>query len=286
MSEDIAPGAIDDGLAGRVAVVTGAARGQGRNHAVRFARQGVDVIGIDRCAPVDGAPYDMAVPEDLAETERLVAEAGARMVAVEADVRDPAALAEALRRGVDEFGRLDIVVANAGIAGSYAVADLTDEIWRDMIDINLTGVWNTVKAALPHVRAGGRGGSIVLISSIAGLKGLPNNAHYAAAKHGVLGIMRSLANELGPEGIRVNAILPTNVDTRMLLNDAIYKLFLPDSPAPTREDIEPMLHGMHALDVPFVEADDVSNAVLFLTGPQARYVTGVALPIDAGALVK
>lgn len=155
-----------------------------------------------------------------------------------------------------------------------------------MIDINLTGVWNTVKASVPHLRAGGRGGSIVLISSIAGLKGLPNNAHYAAAKHGVLGVMRSLANELGREGIRINAVLPTNVETRMLLNDAIYKLFLPDEVQPTREQVEPLLHGMHALDVPFVQPDDVSNAVLFLAGSQSRYVTGITMPIDAGALVK
>ncbi|MFW0786108.1 mycofactocin-coupled SDR family oxidoreductase [Gordonia sp. CPCC 206044] len=273
-------------LAGQVAFVTGVARGQGRNHAIRLAREGADIIGIDLCAPVAGAPYDMAVPDDLAETERLVRAQGRDMVAVEVDVRDSAAVSKALGRGVERFGRLDIVVANAGIAGSYAVDDLTDDIWRDMIDINLTGVWNSVKASVPHLRAGGRGGSIIVISSIAGLKGLPNNAHYAAAKHGVLGIMRSLANELGPEAIRVNAVLPTNVDTRMLFNDAIYRLFLPDAENPTREDVEPALRGMHALDVPNVDPDDVSNAVLFLAGPQSRYVTGVALPIDAGALVR
>lgn len=274
------------GFDGMVAFVTGAARGQGRNHAVRLAREGADIIAIDICAPVGGAPYDLATPDDLAETERLVQAEGRGIVATIADVRDPAAVAKALSAGVERFGRLDIVVANAGIAGSYAVEDLTDEIWRDMIDINLTGVWNTVKASVPHLRAGGRGGSIVLISSIAGLKGLPNNAHYAAAKHGVIGVMRSLANELGPEGIRVNAVLPTNVETRMLLNDAIYKLFLPDADAPGREDVEPLLHGMHSLDVPFVQSDDVSNAVLFLAGPQSRFVTGITMPIDAGALVK
>ncbi|NCL77191.1 mycofactocin-coupled SDR family oxidoreductase [Rhodococcus sp. YH1] len=274
------------GFDGMVAFVTGAARGQGRNHAVRLAREGADIIAIDLCAPVQGAPYDMATRADLDETVRLVQAEGQQIVATEADVRDSAAVAKAVATGVERFGRLDVVVANAGIAGSYPVEDLTDEIWRDMIDINLTGVWNTVKASVPHLRAGGRGGSIVLISSIAGLKGLPNNAHYAAAKHGVLGVMRSLANELGPEGIRVNAVLPTNVETRMLLNDAIYKLFLPDEPQPTREQVEPLLHGMHALDVPFVQPDDVSNAVLFLAGAESRYVTGITMPIDAGALVK
>ena len=273
-------------MSNKVAFVTGAARGQGRNHAIRLAREGADIIGVDLCAPVAGAPYAMAESDDLDETVRLVEAEGQRIYARQADVRDSAALAQVLGDGVAEFGRLDIVVANAGIAGSFPIEDLTDEIWKDMIDINLTGVWNTVKASIRHLRGTGDGGAIVLTSSVAGLKGLPNNAHYAAAKHGGLGIMRSLANELGPEGIRVNAVLPTNVDTTMLLNDAIYRLFLPDQDDPTREEVEPIMRGMHVLDVPYVEVDDVSNAVVFLTGPQSRYVTGVAMPIDAGVLVK
>ncbi|MGC5256117.1 mycofactocin-coupled SDR family oxidoreductase [Gordonia sp. DT218] len=275
-----------DTVSDAVAFITGAARGQGRNHAIRLAREGADIIALDLCAPVGGAPYAMARPDDLDETVRLVEAEGRRIHVRQADVRDSAAVASVLAEGVATFGRLDIVVANAGIAGSFPVDDLTDEIWRDMIDINLTGVWNTVKASVPHLRATGDGGSIVLTSSVAGLKGLPNNAHYAAAKHGVLGIMRSLANELGPDGIRVNAVLPTNVDTTMLLNDAIYRLFLPDAANPTREQVEPIMRGMHVLDIPYVEVDDVSNAIVFLTGPQARYVTGVAMPIDAGVLVK
>ncbi|RIK02372.1 MAG: SDR family mycofactocin-dependent oxidoreductase, partial [Acidobacteria bacterium] len=157
------------GFDGMVAFVTGAARGQGRNHAVRLAREGADIIALDLCAPVQGAPYDMATRADLDETVRLVQAEGRQIVAAEADVRDSAAVAKAVAAGVERFGRLDVVVANAGIAGSYPVEDLTDDIWRDMIDINLTGVWNTVKASVPHLRAGGRGGSIVLISSIAGL---------------------------------------------------------------------------------------------------------------------
>lgn len=275
-----------DTVSDAVAFITGAARGQGRNHAIRLAREGADIIALDLCAPVCGAPYAMARPDDLDETVRLVEAEGRRIHVRQADARDSAAVASVLAEGVATFGRLDIVVANAGIAGSFPVDELTDEIWRDMIDINLTGVWNTVKASVPHLRATGDGGSIVLTSSVAGLKGLPNNAHYAAAKHGVLGIMRSLANELGPEGIRVNAVLPTNVDTTMLLNDAIYRLFLPDAANPTREQVEPIMRGMHVLDIPYVEVDDVSNAIVFLTGPQARYVTGVAMPIDAGVLVK
>lgn len=272
---------------GRVVFITGIARGQGRNHAIRFAREGASIIGVDIAGPVSAYnTYAPVTEADFHETVQLVEAEGAKIHARIADVRDSAALQAVVDEGVAQFGRLDVVVANAGIAGSYPVEDLTDDIWRDMIDINLTGVWNTVKASVPHLRAGGRGGSIVLISSIAGLKGLPNNAHYAAAKHGVLGVMRSLANELGSEGIRVNAVLPTNVETRMLLNDAIYKLFLPDEAQPTREQVEPLLHGMHAPDVPFVQPDDVSNAVLFLAGSQSRYVTGITMPIDAGALVK
>ncbi|MGO3326601.1 mycofactocin-coupled SDR family oxidoreductase [Gordonia sp. (in: high G+C Gram-positive bacteria)] len=273
-------------MSDKVAFITGAARGQGRNHAVRLAAEGADIIALDLCAPVGGAPYPMAEPDDLDETVRLVEAQGRQICARQADVRDSAAVAAVLAEGTAEFGRLDIVVANAGIAGSFPVDDLTDEIWKDMIDINLTGVWNTVKASVPHLRATGRGGAVVLTSSVAGLKGLPNNAHYAAAKHGVLGIMRSLANELGPDGIRVNAVLPTNVDTTMLLNDAIYRLFLPDESDPTRDQVEPIMRGMHVLDIPYVEVDDVSNAIVFLTGEQARYVTGVAMPIDAGVLVK
>lgn len=271
---------------GRVVLITGAARGQGRNHALRFAAEGADIIAVDACADVDTVGYDLATEEDLAETVRLVEKADRRIVASKTDVRNLDDLKAAVDAGVAELGRLDVVVANAGIAGSGSTHELSAQNWHNMIETNLTGVWNTTTAATPHILAGGRGGSMVLISSVAGTKGLPYNAHYTAAKHGVVGLMKSLANELGPQNIRVNTVNPTNVDTRMLLNDAIYKLFLPDEEAPTREQVVPLLHGMHVLDIPYVQVDDVSNVVLFLAGDESRYVTGISVPVDAGVLIK
>lgn len=270
-------------FAGKVAFVTGAARGQGRNHAVRLAREGADLILADACADVASIGYDLATEADLAETVKQVEALDRRVVADRVDVREGAAVRALVDRGVAELGRLDVVVANAGIAGSEPMVDMSDATWQDMIDINLTGVFKTIRAALPHLTAGS---AIVITSSIAGMKGLANNTHYTAAKHGVMGIMRALANEVGPQGIRVNCVNPTNVDTRMLFNDAIYRLFRPDLEAPAREDVEDIMKGMHALDRGWVEPDDVSNAVLFLASEEARFVTGVALPVDAGALIR
>jgi (+)-trans-carveol dehydrogenase len=276
-------GTVQQRFAGKVAFVTGAARGQGRNHAVRLAQEGADLILADACAEVDSIGYDLATEADLAETVKLVEALDRRVVSDRVDVREGTALRALVDRGVAELGRLDVVVANAGIAGSEPMVDMSDATWQDMIDINLTGVFKTIRAALPHLTAGS---SIVITSSIAGFKGLANNTHYTAAKHGVMGIMRALANEVGPQGIRVNCVNPTNVDTRMLFNDAIYRLFRPDLEAPAREDVEEIMKGMHVLDRGWVELDDVSNAVLFLASEDARYVTGVALPVDAGALIR
>jgi (+)-trans-carveol dehydrogenase len=273
----------EERFAGKVAFVTGAARGQGRNHAVRLAQEGADLILADACAEVASIGYDLATEADLAETVKLVEALDRRVVSDRVDVREGTALRALVDRGVDELGRLDVVVANAGIAGSEPMVDMSDATWQDMIDINLTGVFKTIRAALPHLTAGS---AIVITSSIAGFKGLANNTHYTAAKHGVMGIMRALANEVGPQGIRVNCVNPTNVDTRMLFNDAIYRLFRPDLEAPTREDVEDIMKGMHVLDRGWVELDDVSNAVLFLASEDARFITGVALPVDAGALIR
>ncbi|MCZ4078045.1 mycofactocin-coupled SDR family oxidoreductase [Rhodococcus sp. H36-A4] len=270
----------------RVVLITGAARGQGRNHALRFAAEGADIIAVDACTDVETVGYDLATEDDLAETVRLVEQLDRRIVSSKTDVRDLEAMKRVVDAGVEELGRLDIVVANAGIAGSGATHELSAQNWHNMIETNLTGVWNTTTAATPHILAGGRGGSMVLISSVAGMKGLPYNAHYTAAKHGVVGLMKSLANELGPQKIRVNTVNPTNVDTRMLLNDAIYRLFLPDEDAPTRDQVVPLRHDMHVLDIPYVQVDDVSNAVLFLAGDESRYVTGISVPVDAGVLIK
>ncbi|MGW0035531.1 mycofactocin-coupled SDR family oxidoreductase [Gordonia sp. NPDC003376] len=273
-------------VAGKVAFITGAARGQGRSHAVRLAEEGADIIGIDICAPVESVTYELGTREDLAETERQVTALGRRMVSAVADVRDATALQEALDRGVAELGGLDIVVPNAGIA-SYAPGHLiTEDAFREMIDIDLTGVWQTIKAAVPQLIEQGRGGSITIISSAAGLIAPQNLAHYAAAKHGTVGLMRAFANELAQHRIRVNSIHPTQVDTPMIMHDEIYRMFRPDLDAPTKEDIVEVSTNMNALPVPWVDPIDVSNAVLFLASDEARYITGATLPVDAGIVVK
>jgi (+)-trans-carveol dehydrogenase len=272
-------------LAGKVAFITGAARGQGRSHALRLAREGADIIAIDLCGPLPTVGYPLSTPDDLAKTVGLVEELDRRIVAAQADVRDLASLERAVADGVAELGRLDIVCANAGILSSGSLADLSEEAWREMIDINLSGVWRTCRAAIPHLIAGGRGGSIVLTSSVAGLKSYPNIAHYVSAKHGVTGLMRTLAVELAPHRIRVNSVHPTQVDTDMIQNDVMYRLFCPDSENPTREEFAAASRATGLLPVDWVEAIDVSNAVLFLASEDARYITGTALAIDAGALI-
>src|SRR6201997_3617886 len=213
---------------GKVAFITGAARGQGRSHAVTLAREGADIIAVDLCAQIGSVPYPMATPEDLAQTVKEVEAAGRRIVAAVADVRDYDAVKEALDDGVAQLGRLDIVSANAGIVSYGRAEELAEQTWQDIIDVNLTGEWHAAKAAIPHLRAGRRGGSIILTSSTAGLKALQNLAHYVAAKHGVVGLMRTLALELAPDFIRVNTVNPTSVNTPMVMNSATYRLFRPD----------------------------------------------------------
>jgi (+)-trans-carveol dehydrogenase len=273
---------------GKVAFITGAARGQGRSHAITLAREGADIIAVDIAAQIGTVPYPMATPEDLAQTVKEVEATGRRIVATVADVRDYDALKEALDDGVAQLGRLDIVSANAGIVSYGRAEDLAGQTWRDMIDVNLTGEWHAAKAAIPHLRAGGRGGSIILTSSTAGLKPLQNLAHYVAAKHGVVGLMRTLALELAPDFIRVNTINPTSVNTDMIQNAPTYALFAPDLPADerTREALIPRFESLNALPIPWVEPADISNAVLWLASDESRYVTGITLPIDAGQLDK
>src|SRR3984893_2593426 len=271
---------------GKVAFITGAARGQGRSHAVRLAEEGADIIAVDICAQIGSVPYEMATPADLAETVREVESLDRRIVAAEADVRDYAALKAALDDGVAQLGGLDIVSANAGIASFAPAADLEEATWQDMIDVNLTGVWHAAKAAIPHLIAGGRGGSIVLTSSTAGLVALPNMAHYVAAKHGVVGLMRTLALELAPHSIRVNSVHPTGVNTPMVQNEPTMRVFLPGVENPTAEQYAKAMGALNALPIPWVEPRDVSNAVLFLASDEARYITGVTLPVDAGSTQK
>jgi SDR family mycofactocin-dependent oxidoreductase len=271
---------------GKVAFITGAARGQGRSHAIRLAQEGADIIAVDLCDQVASVPYPMATPEDMDETVKEVEALDRRIVAAQADVRDSGALTAALDAGVAQLGRLDIVSANAGIASIGLLSEVAEQSWQDMIDINLSGVWRTAKAAVPHLIAGGRGGSIILTSSVAGLSGAPNIGHYASAKHGLVGLMRSLALELAPHSIRVNSLHPTMVDTDMIQNQAMYRLFRPDLDSPTADDFRAGLATFNVLPVPWVEPVDVSNALLFLASDEARYITGVPLPVDAGILLR
>ncbi len=273
--------------AGKVAFITGAARGQGRSHAVRLAEEGADIIAIDILHDIEGA-LPLGTAEDLAETVKLVEAQDRRIIATQADVRDIDALKAAVDQGVAELGRLDIIVANAGIASEGgSVADMPRGTWQDTIDINLTGPWNTAKAGIPHLIAGGRGGSIVLTSSVGGMKAMPDMSHYVSAKHGVVGLMRSLAVELGKYNIRVNSVHPTNVNTPMFMNEGTYKLFRPDLENPGPDDVAELAAAfLHTLPVGWVEPVDISNAILFLSSDEARFITGVTLPVDAGALLK
>src|SRR5246127_2973570 len=272
---------------GKVAFITGAARGQGRSHAVRLAQEGADIIAIDICKQIDSVRIPLSTPVDLAETADLVKGLNRRVFTAEVDVRDYDALKAAVDAGVEQLGRLDVIVANAGIGNGGDTLDKTSEYdWQEMIDVNLSSVWKSVKAGVPHLIAGGRGGSIILTSSVGGLKAYPHCGSYVTAKHGVVGIMRSFAVELGQHMIRVNSVHPTNVNTPMFMNEGTMKLFRPDLENPGPDDMKVVAQMMHTLPIGWVEPEDISNAVLFLASDEARYITGVTLPIDAGSCLK
>ncbi len=268
-------------LDGKVAFITGVARGQGRSHAVRLAADGADIIGIDICADIPSNGYPMASRDELDETIALVEAQGGKMLGSIADVRDFHAVKAALDAGVEHFGRLDIVCANAGIA-SMAFRELTIEEdleqWTDVLNVNLVGAFHTAKAAIPHLLAGGRGGSIVFTSSTAGLKGFGGSQGgglgYAASKHGIVGLMRTLANALAPNSIRVNTVHPTAVNTMMAVNPAMTS-FLENYP-----DGGP--HLQNPMPVSLLEPEDISAAIAYLVSDDAKYVTGVTFPVDAG----
>jgi SDR family mycofactocin-dependent oxidoreductase len=274
-------------VANKVAFITGAARGQGRSHAIRLAQEGADIIAVDICRPFENSPAPGSTPEDLAETADMVKNLDRRIVTAEVDVRDFDALKAAVDSGVEQLGGLDIIVANAGI-GSTGVKlhKMDDDLWQETIDINLSGVWKTIKAGVPHLLAGGRGGSIIITSSVGGLKAYPHIGNYIAAKHGVVGIMRAFAVELGHHSIRVNTVHPTHVSSPLLMNETTYRLFRPDLENPGPDDLAPICQSYHFLPIPWVEPADISNAVLFLASDEARYITGVTLPVDAGSLLK
>ena len=271
---------------GKVAVITGAARGQGRNHAIRLAEEGADIIGIDLCGPVGTVEYPLPGEDDLAVTVKEVEARGQRMLGRVADVRDADALRTVVDEGAALFGRIDIVLGNAGIATYRPATEITDAHWREMIDINLTGAWNICSATMRHIIDGGRGGAIILTSSTAGLRAIPNAAHYVAAKHGLVGLMRTLALELAPHRIRVNTIHPTSVNTPMLQNEPTYALFLPGRVDPTSADFARVAQSLNALPVPWAEPDDVSGAILYLVSDDGRLVTGSTFTVDAGQQVR
>jgi SDR family mycofactocin-dependent oxidoreductase len=278
---------VNGRVEGKVAFISGAARGQGRSHAVRLAQEGADIIAVDVCGPIDNLAYPHSTPADLAETADLVKSHNRRIVTAQVDVRDFDALKAAVDNGVEQLGRLDIIVANAGI-GTFGnkLHKIRENVWQDMIDVNLSGVWHTVKAGVPHIIAGERGGSIVLTGSVGSHKAMAYTGHYIAAKHGVIGLMRAFAVELGQHMIRVNSVHPSQVNTPMTMNEVTFRLFRPDLENPGPEDFAPFSQMTHTLPVPWVEAVDISNAVLFLASDESRYVTGVSLPVDAGALLK
>jgi SDR family mycofactocin-dependent oxidoreductase len=271
-------------LDGKVALVTGAARGQGRAQALRLAESGAGVIAVDIASTIDSVPYGLASADDLYETASLVEAQGAAAFAVHADVRDASALADAVARGVGEIGRLDIVVASAGIWSAAPFLEMSEQTYRDVIDVQLHGSWNTCRATLPYLVEQGEGGSIVLINSTAGFTGFPNQAHYNVAKHGCIGLMRSLANEFAECFIRVNCVHPGSVATPMIDNPDLWRTIAAGAADPTLEDFAAAFRAMNLLPVPWVDPVDVANAVVWLASDEARYVTGVCLPVDAGFL--
>lgn len=271
-------------LSGKVAFITGAARGQGRAHAVKLSSMGADIIAVDLCDQIASVPYPMATPDDLAATVKLVEDNGARIVAGQADVRDRDALKTALKAGVEQLGgRLDIVIANAGIAPMAG-----EDAWQDVIDVNLTGVYNTLDVAMRPMVKAGNGGSIVLISSVAGLVGLASpiagSLGYTAAKHGIVGLMRSYANLLASQHIRVNSVHPAGVNTPMIDNEFLRGWLAELTSNPETAAMAPDLRN--AIPVQALDAEDIANAVAWLVSDAARYVTGVALPVDAGFVNK
>ena len=266
-------------LQGRVAFITGAARGQGRAHAARLAREGADIIALDICAPVsDSISYPAATPEDLADTVRAVEAEGRKVLARQVDIRDDAAVRQLVSDGVEQFGRLDIMVANAGVLSWGRIWELSDEQWNTVIDVNLTGTFHTLRAAIPAMIDTGNGGAIVVVSSSAGLKATPGNGHYSASKHGLVGLTNSLAIELAEFGIRVNSIHPYSIDTPMVEPDLMMEVF---------GKHPHYLHSFGPMPLQpkgFMAASEVSDVVAWLAGDGSATLTGAQIPVDKGVL--
>jgi SDR family mycofactocin-dependent oxidoreductase len=277
-------------VAGKVAFITGAARGQGRSHAVRLAEEGADIIAVDRCQDFKTIAYPMATPKDLKETRRLVEAQGRRIITAQADVSDAAALRAALEQGIAELGKVDIVVAQAGIAGMHGEPPM--QAWSDVIDTNLIGTINAIQVALPHLS---EGASIIATGSTAAMMVFgtvdnpgenPGGMAYVVSKRLLSDYVHNLALNLAPRGIRANVVHPTNCDTDMLQSEPMYKSFRPDLEKPTRADAEPVFGVQQAMRIPYVEPADISDTVLFLASDEARYITGMQMRVDAGGYLK
>ncbi|MFZ9158512.1 MAG: mycofactocin-coupled SDR family oxidoreductase [Ilumatobacteraceae bacterium] len=267
---------------GRVALVTGAARGQGRAHAIALAAEGADVVVTDLCADIATVPYPLGTEAELAETVALVEATGRRCLAMTADVRDSDAMGLVVDAALDAFGTIDICVANAGVTGYGRFHELDDQTWNDMIDVDLTGTFKTIRAVVPTMLER-RYGRIIATSSMAGRMGNANLAHYVAAKWGVIGMVKSLAMEVANKGITVNAVAPAAVDTPMLHNEAMYRLFCPDMDGPTREDVTPRYQAMNRLGVAWMDPSEVSRAVLFVAADAAGAMTGQVIEVSLGS---
>lgn len=266
---------------GKVVLITGGARGQGREHAVRFAQEGADVATCDINAHLDSVDYPMPGPDDLAETARLVEDLDRRCLTDTVDVRDAQGVASFVAKTVSELGRIDFLIANAGIFTFSTIAEMPDEKWHQMIDTNLTGVFDAMRAVLPVMFEQGDG-RIVATSSVAGKMGFPHVGHYSATKWAIIGLVKSLAREVADKGINVNAVCPTTVNTTMIQNEAAYRLFLPDTEHPTREEAAPAFQTLNAIPLPWVEPRDVADAMIFLCSDGARTITGETLAVAAG----
>jgi SDR family mycofactocin-dependent oxidoreductase len=274
-------------LEGKVAFITGSARGQGRSHAVRLAEEGADIVAVDVLQTSElKLAYPLATQDDLDQTVKLVENLGRRIIPIVADVRDADAMHAAAKTAFDTFGRIDIVLANAGLLiGLTPLLEMTPKEWEQTVGSNLTGHFHAIHAAAPYIIRGGRGGAIVLTASAAAMMGFPNTGAYTAAKTGVVGLMRVAAAELSQHNIRVNAICPTNVGTDFILNEPTYRVFCPDVENPTIEDVKVPMTAMHKLPIPWVEPRDVSNYIAWAVSDEGRYVTGSVLTVDAGLLL-
>jgi SDR family mycofactocin-dependent oxidoreductase len=262
-------------------LISGGARGQGRSHAVHFAREGANIVIFDIASQIETIPYKMAKEDQLKETVRMVEDLDKRCVAIRADARDTSQVNGVVERTISEFGRLDILLVNHGVLSVVPVADMSDKQWTDVIDTDLTGVFKPIRAAIPHM-VKQKWGRIIATSSMAGRNGVPTIAHYCAAKWGVIGLCKSVAREVANEGITVNVMCPTNCDTDMIHNETFYKVFAPGVDKPTREDVIPGFTSLNAIGIPWIEAKDVSNVALFLASEEARYITGEAIHVAAG----